>query len=499
MTTPSDIRGNESAPAISTPLATRKRIVDRLDRRLVNALTVLGFCLPPVSYFWLLTRFSVNVVVGDQWNDVTVIKQSYVHFFDWGPMWVQHNESRIFFPNIVVVLLAHTTHFNIRVEEFLSAIMLVAATALLIGAHKRRSPRTPWLYYCPVAFLAFSFVQYGNTLWGFQMAWYMTLLTMAAAVFLLDRGTLTWAILLGALAVSVVGSFSSIQGLLIWPAGLVLLWYRRRSWSLVGTWIAVAIASTGLYFRNYKSASPFPHFARAHPLAALKFLLFAVGDIVGKSGAPSPENTLVVLFGLCIVLLAVGTVLICGFRRDERGGSPIGIALICFGLLFAATLTQGRSFLGYSGASISRYTTFDLVIPIGIFFALLDRHAHIVDTHPLDIGSPGPLAPNRGWRRFRGTAAWLDRITLSCARVAAIIVIAVQIPFGIHYGLQGARQWYAYDVRAVTVLRNIDQVRDGEIILYLYPLSSASFVRQQARVLEEHRLNVFAPSPAAPP
>ena len=46
-----------------------------------------------------------------------MIKQSYVHFFDWGPMWAQHNENRIFFPNLIVVLLAHTAHFNVQVRN----------------------------------------------------------------------------------------------------------------------------------------------------------------------------------------------------------------------------------------------------------------------------------------------------------------------------------------------------------------------------------------------
>ena len=213
---------------------------------------------------------------------------------------------------------------------------------------------------------------------------------------------------------------------------------------------------------------------------------------MGKSGTPNPDNTLVVLFGLGIVLLAVGTVLICGFRRGKRGGGPIGIALICFGLLFAAILTQGKSFFGYSGASISRYTTFDLLLPLGIFLALLGRHSQIVITDQLAASSSGPQV-SRPWSHYiRRVGAWLNRLALRCARVAVIVVIAIQIPFGFHYGLQGAREWHAYDARAVRVLENINHLRNGEVILFLDPLGSASFVREQARILEEHRLSVFA-------
>ena len=279
----SEVHGTESAVSSAPTASGGHWLVDRLSPRLVAVLTVLGFGLPVIGYFWFLERYSVNAIIGDQWDDVNIIKQSYVHFFGWGPMWAQHYENRIFFPNIIVVLLAHTVHFNIQVEENLGAVMLVVATVFILWAHKRRSPSTPWLYYCPVAILALSVVQYGNTLWGFQLAWYMVLLSLATAILLLDRVILTWITLVGALAAAVVGSFSSLQGLLIWPAGLVLLYFRRRPLRQLGVWMAVAAASTVLYFRGYRfSESPLPQYARHHLFAALKFFLFAIGDVVGK-------------------------------------------------------------------------------------------------------------------------------------------------------------------------------------------------------------------------
>ena len=149
-------------------------------------------------------------------------------------LWAQHNENRIFFPNLIVVVLGDTTHFNTVIEEYVSAAMLIIATGLLILTHRRRRPSTPWFYYCPVVILMFSLVGGNpwwastNTLWAFQMAWYLVLLGLAVTLFLLDRPSLTWLVLAGAMAAAVVGSFSSLQGLLIWPIGLVLLYLRRR-------------------------------------------------------------------------------------------------------------------------------------------------------------------------------------------------------------------------------------------------------------------------------
>ena len=469
-------------------------VVSRWNPRLVQALTVMGFGLPLIGYMWMLGRFSVNVLVGDDWDEVTIIKQSYVHYFDWGQLWVQHNENRIFFPNLVVVLIAHTLHYDIHVVEYLGAVMLVAATAFVLVAHKRRSPSTPWLYYCPVAFLTFSFVQEGNTLWGFQMAWWMVLLALATALLLLDRATLTWLALVGAIAAAMVGTFSSVQGLLIWPAGLVLCCCRRRVWTQIAVWIAAGVAATALYLHNYDfSASPLPRFAIQHPLIAVKFFLFLVGDVLGKPvavGSVNADNTLVVLFGIIIVALAVGTVLICGFRRDERTGSPIGIALICFGLLFAVMVTQERSFYGYGGASFSRYTTFDLLILVGIYLALLGRR-------PLWHGGVSQAAdhsvfrqPIIRWPTPGHGSGGISGITYRIAVVLMVGVMVVQIPLGFHYGLGAARSFHASQVKAAETLRNIDHVSNQKLGSAEF-LISPSKIRRQARVLEEHRLSVF--------
>lgn len=490
-------RAGQPRPS-SSPARAGTRIVDHLDRRLVNLLTPLGFALPVAGYFWFLERYSVDAVVGDQWDLISMIKQSYVQFFPWNAMWSQHNENRIFFPNMIVLLLVHTDHFDIRTEQYLGALMLVAAVIFILWAHKRRSPSTPWLYYCPVVFLAFSVVQYGNTIWGFQLAWYVVLLCMAATLLLLDRVVLGWVSLVGATAVAVLGSFSSLQGLLIWPTGLVLLYYRRRSPAQFALWVGVAIATTALYFRGYKSTTPGSHLALEHPLVALKFFLLALGDVVGKpitNGPSSIEDTLVMLFGLAILLLAVGTVLICGLRRDEQSGAPIGIALICYGLLFAGMITQGRLVFGYVAASYSRYTTFDVLVVAGIYLSLLDCRSRVPATdHPLATNGPdppGPLPrdePSTGPRVGRR----LDRVALPFASAAVLVAIALQIPFGIYNGVQGARVNHAQFVAAAVALKDIDHVSNSQLIHDLLVFKSGSFIRQQAQTLEEHHLSVFA-------
>jgi hypothetical protein len=273
----------------------------------------------------------------------------------------------------------------------------------------------------------------------------------------------------------------------------MLLYFRRRSLARIGVWIAAAVASTILYFHNFDF--PFalrPHFVFRHPLFAIKFFLFLVGDMVGENGTSSAQRSLVMVVGLGVVLLAVTTVLLCGLRRDERGSSPIGTALICFGLLFAATVTEGRASLRYPVGGASRYATFDLLNPIGIYLALLGRAAQ---AHAGDKAGQMRWTPHQRSRVplcDRRTGGVVDRVAIPCALVLILVAIAVQIPFGIDSGIRGGEGTYAVDVQAAKVLKNIDHSSNEDVFYDLDDFANVALIRELAQVLEQHRLSVFA-------
>jgi hypothetical protein len=161
------------------------------------------------------------------------------------------------------------------------------------------------------------------------------------------------------------------------------------------------------------------------------------------------------------------------------------------GLLFAATVTEGRVIFGAWAASASRYTTFDLLVPVGIYLALLDR-PHVRAPAVRAIGAsdrvaldePPPrrsvLSPRTGW------------IGLRTARIAILVLIVAQFAVSLPQGIWGGRVNYVYQATAAKVLRNIDHLPDNEVVYYLYIFSNPSFLRHQAKTLERHHLSVFA-------
>ncbi len=471
-----DIKHNDGpirAPNRLPEPAVEPRWVDRLDARVLTVLAVVGLALPLLGYLWTIQRYGINVIQEDQFTNIAVIKASYSHAVPWGALWVQHNQNRMFFPNLIVIVLAHSTHFNVTTEEYVSAVMLAGSIALLIFAHKRRSPATPLLYYCPIAVVAFSLVQYQNTLWGFQMAWYLVLLSFAACVALLDGNSLTWVAFVGAIASAIVGSYSSLQGLLIWPVGLLLLFLRKRPGSFFfTTWIIAGVMTTALYFHNLNGlGGPESRYFLRHPVADVKFFLILVGDVAGSPTTAHKDVTEVALLGVVILAVAVAVFVVYGFRHGNQKGSPVGLAVICFGLLFAAVTTYGRILFGTSGAGASRYTTYDLLVLVGIYLTLLDRPQRL----PIDTRSSVPIST--------GTVPWL--------RFVVGVLIIIQVTVGTHNALPRARGDSAYEAQELHISRHIDSSQQYQVkqLAFFY---SVQYLLTQIHTAEQLHLSAFS-------
>jgi hypothetical protein len=462
---------------------------------------VLSLLVPTAAYFWFIQQYAVNVPYADQWySDVPLLGHFYSHTLTLGNLWTLHFDHRMLFPNLIVLALAQFTHFNIIFEDYLGGIFLAVSAGLFILAHKRRSPSTPWIYYCPVALLLFSFVQFQNSLWGFQMAWYLVMLALAIAVFLLDRPTLSWLVLTGAIGAAVIGSFSSLQGLFIWPVGLIFFLYRRRSRGLVIAWVVSAVITGGVYFYHFQYEGPSDRFAvLVHPVTALKFFFFSLGAVVGNQATnPATDPSVpTILLGLVIFAVAIWVVLDHVIpRQGEASGSPIGVALIVFGLFFAIFITQGRAWsviLPYE----PRYTTYNLLILVGCYLALLNR----LSLRDSAKHSPGTSLPAGGMDSAGYSAEQASitqdknnhRSSIAWAVVGAILMSAIclQVIIGTNNGLASAQTWSHNQRVAADVVAN-SNMASNTLVREL--VNSPVLVRQSIMVLSSHDLSLFATS-----
>ncbi len=456
-------------------------------RHRTDIVAVIVFVLVGVGVFWFIHRFAVNTIFFDQWVDINVIMHAHDGTLSFATLWDQHNENRILFPNLIVLALAHTTHFNIVVEAMVSGIFVVVTTALLVVAHKRRSPAVPWILYCPVVLVFLSFAPLASSLFGFLVSWYLVMVALAVTLFLLDRITLTWMTIAGALAAAVVGSYSSLQGLVIWPAGLVLLYLRRRELRMVTVWLVAAVVTTVLYFVDFDWAATGGHASSAlsHPGPALRFFLESLGNVTGSpvSAVPGSVNTQALVLGIIVFAVALVS-LILGFRGGKESGGALGVALICYGLIFVAFTTLGRIQLGLYDES--RFATFDLFVWVGAYLVLLGPVA----------GAVRELAV-----RWKGTDRAVGPSAVTRSTVVATVAMGIlsglfvlQVLLGFTNGLNEGRGWHQSQSDVADVTANINDASDQAVRTFGPYAYSTEEVRRLAAFASADRLSLFATS-----
>ena len=456
-------------------------------------------------YVWFVHEFGVNAIYYDQWDNIALLTHSNLGFTSYAghttlsTLWTQHNENRMFFPNLAVFALKDLTHFNVLVELYLSAVLLVIATSLIILAHRRDLVSIRWIAYLPFAFLMLSLSQSGDTLFGFQLAWYLILLALAATIFLLDSPALSWFGLLAAIGIAVVGSYSSLQGILIWPAGLVVLLLKHRPRAQLLTWIASAIVTTFVYFYHFHfsgTGSGGSGYLSAHPWSVVEFFFFNVGDILGKPLAQTPgaSDPLIVVVGVIIVLLAAVSLIVYG-RSSQPSKSPVGPALICFGVLFAVTVTLGRSHLGLSAASQSRYVTFNLLILAGCYLCLLERWPSSQTDTAMTAGEVDATGHevDKSGRTGQGQ---LGQRVLKGLRFLALLLIVWVVIGGAENGIQAGPGLRHVQQLAALVAAHAEDAPNTLVTSALFPNQGigADNIRSLAEAAKDNGLSFFATS-----
>ncbi len=164
-------------------------------------------------------------------------------------------------------------------------------------------------------------------------------------IYLVDRaGDSAWPWLLAAVVAAVVGSLSSLQGLLIWPSVLVLLWLRRRPGVVLAAWVGAA-AATGVadsFDFDFPRRRGRGRAAAGSP-PMLRFGVAELGNVIRRGGRPMEA-----IWRWAPPSIAGHRVRRTrpGWRGGARTAVPRGWTLVGSVAAFAASAAVGRSHLG---------------------------------------------------------------------------------------------------------------------------------------------------------
>ncbi len=442
-------------------------------------LVVAAAVVPALVYLAFIHTYAVNALFWDDWNMVPLLSGFSHGTVTFGQLWALHIDNRMLVPNVVQGGTLLFGHYDARRVMFVSALVFIATWALVLLTVRRCSGRLPGI----VAILLlggiwFSLIDTQNALWAFQLAWYLILFLLVALAALFSGPSIRpWQLGLGVL-LAVLASFSSLQGLLAWPLGLLVIGWRvrdRRTFlPMAGVWLVAGIATFACYFAGFSesNAGGSSKVGLEHPILVAKFVVLALGNVLPNAG--TPQLARIELTGLILAAGALFVIVRSVMKVRQSTALPFPLYLVLFGLLFDVVAGIGRVSLGTSSALVNHYTMANLVIVVGIGLFAWEELA---------------LAPGATQAILRGQPGW--RVVLGGAVCA---VALVQIGVGTSYGINAAQLDRANKITGNRVVVSYHDIapeqRDHLVHTYVFgaPSSFPPF-RAQAR---RNEIAVFA-------
>ena len=438
-----------------------------------NIIAYLLILLPAALGFFYVHEFGVNVPYWDQWWFVPLLDKLSTGTLTLSDLWLQSNEHRVFFPKIIWLLLGVITKYNNVAEMYLTqGFFLITLVALLLAF--KDNVKTTHFLFIPISFLIFSIRQHANMLWGFQLsfvvAFAFSVLTLYFLYVSAGHKRFKEIAFLAALASATVASFSSAQGLLVWPAGLLQLFIsaieKPTKKVLIGVWSLAGLGEWIFYFIGYVKPAHHPSlgFILRHPIAGIEYFLTLFGSSLFW------QQNHAFIGGLLLIGLVVVSLLLI-YKDRKLGEHSFWIALLFFSFLTMASIMVGRA--EWAGGEASRYTTFSILAVVAIYVILVKLVLE---------------------RKSRFTAG------LICA-LSALILLSVPISYaeGIKRGeeTKASREQKAlilstYESQPDKVLVNTLCDMDMGCVVDPFGRADADTVREWAGILKRLGYNVFS-------
>lgn len=437
--------------------------INNINKNYFFLLAAFLIAFPPILGLIYIKLFGVNVIYWDQWELIPLIEKMYTGSLNLADLFSQHNEHRIFFPRIVMLTLAYITHYNNIVEMYFSWVLTLGTMLLILRMYLLDSgnPIPALFKFIPVAWLLFSFSQWQNILWGWQIQIYLCVLGFVASIYMLEKTSkLDKNIFLAAFS-GVVSSFSFFNGLIVWPLGLVYLFLAkkiREKFSIV--WILTGAIVLGIYLYNWIKPPYHPSlfYIIENPITGITYFFVTVGSPISFKEVSALENGIL----LSIFMLVTFAVVV---KKRIITENAKWISFILFSLFSSMSLTIGRSGFGVEQGLSSRYITITSLGLIGTYLICSQLYSKFVSN---------------------------DNKKILFLYGLLLLFVLVGVIAGYMEGIVAGEKEMAYRELTKTNLIDYNLKSDDDLkLLYPHP----DIVRDRSKILEKYHLNVFHDEP----
>lgn len=332
---------------------------------------ILAASVPAFITGWAAAKYTILFPYWDDWSLFPLLESWRLGTFTWMDLWRQHNEHRIIAAKLIHVPLAWLTRWDMRPMIAMNFLTALAGWFFLIRLIHREKDSLGrggrWMLLLAGGISLFTFRQYENWIWASELVCFLAASSALGSSVLLSENPLTFGRFAAAVSLAVIGSFSFSSGLVIWPAGFIVLvlpgW--RSRWKLAGLWSIIAALVLCVWMIGYVKPPHHPPLV-FDPLKLMRYVMVYLGSFFSLN----PHTGL--MFGAAGLLAFAG--LTVHFFRSRKNSSSLfaGFSGLCLFALFNGLLTAaGRAGFGEVQATASRYAAFSALFWIGLSGLLL--------------------------------------------------------------------------------------------------------------------------------
>jgi hypothetical protein len=110
---------------------------DLLFKYIKPMLYILVIFAPAVICFLYIMKYGINVIYWDEWLLVPLFAKLYTGHLAFKDLIAQHNEHRILFPRVIMLILGTISHYNTKYEMYFSWLFLCLTSYLLFLIFKK--------------------------------------------------------------------------------------------------------------------------------------------------------------------------------------------------------------------------------------------------------------------------------------------------------------------------------------------------------------------------
>ncbi len=344
------------------------------------------------NYVVFIVNYGVNTVFNDSWDIVPELNFVNNPISGFLGLFSVHYENIMPIPRVINSIFIWQLSFNQKYIMYLSCailtLSLVAIYRFLLSTNKTN---TNLWQMVPIAMLIFDLSQWQNTIWAFQMAWYLdyTLVIIALCLLIMSISHSKY-LFLASWIFGVLASLSAFTGFLYWPIAIIIVLVSRMPKKrLIVSILSTVVAATGYWVwtsvdkfeelgvSNSHVSASLLSFSVHHIFNAIGFLLVLSGN-VALGNSYTSVNVLVYIVGAVLFMAELGLLFSSTrYLIHNWDNTPqqkiilLGISLILVTVLSQLTASFARSELGTNFALTSRYTLFGLEGLIGSYLIVL--------------------------------------------------------------------------------------------------------------------------------